>query len=77
LFTTESLALFVMAACLVTIHRLPMPASSLTPSCVPLQHLAFAALWLVKEVSVTAREAVEVDCLQGSQFACYTGSHID
>jgi hypothetical protein len=34
-------------------------------------------LWLVKEVSMTALEAVEVDCFQRSQFACNIGSHAD
>jgi len=40
-------------------------------------HTSGLSLWLVKAVSMTAPEAVEVDCLQHSQFACTAGSHID
>ena len=34
-------------------------------------------LWLVEEVGMTVPEAVEVDSLQHSKFACNSGSHID
>jgi hypothetical protein len=34
-------------------------------------------LWLVKEVSMTVLEAVEVDYLQHSKYSCDAGSHND
>lgn len=37
----------------------------------------FLTLWLVEEVGMTVPEAVEVDSLQHSKFACNSGSHID